>query len=147
MSTVSNRPLGAGLLFSRRGAVLKITTRFLPVVAALVVFSVSGVTAPSPSQADNTNANKSQQGASPTADQGKNNKSDLQTMQRIRKAVIADKSLSSYAHNVKIIAADGKVTLKGPVRSEAEKTSIEQKAVDVVGAGNVTNEITIKAAQ
>ena len=68
-------------------------------------------------------------------------------MQRIRKAVIADKSLSSYAHNVKIIATDGKVTLKGPVRSEAEKASIEQKAVDVVGAGNVTNEITIKAAQ
>ena len=116
-------------------------------VAALVAFSVSGLTAPNQSQADNTNANKSQQGASPTADQGKNNKSDLQTMQRIRKAVIADKSLSSYAHNVKIIATDGKVTLKGPVRSEAEKTSIEQKAVDVAGAGNVTNEITIKPAQ
>jgi hyperosmotically inducible protein len=126
---------------------LKITTRFLPVAAALVAFAVSGLTAPNQSQADNTNANKSQQGASPTADQGKNNKSDLQTMQRIRKAVIADKSLSSYAHNVKIIATDGKVTLKGPVRSEAEKTSIEQKAVDVVGAGNVTNEITIKPAQ
>ena len=132
---------------SRRGAVLKITTRFLPVVAALVAFSVSGLTAPNQSQPDNTNANKSQQGASPTADQGKNNKSDLQTMQRIRKAVIADKSLSSYAHNVKIIATDGKVTLKGPVRSEAEKASIEQKAVDVVGAGKVTNEITIKPAQ
>ena len=132
---------------SRRGAVLKITTRFLPVVAALVAFSVSGLTAPNQSQPDNTNANKSQQGASPTADQGKNNKSDLQTMQRIRKAVIADKSLSSYAHNVKIIATDGKVTLKGPVRSDAEKASIEQKAVDVVGAGNVTNEITIKPAQ
>ena len=126
---------------------MKTTNRFLPVVAALVAFSVSGLTAPSQSQADNTNANKSQQGASPTADQGKNNKSDLQTMQRIRKAVIADKSLSSYAHNVKSIATDGKVTLKGPVRSEAEKASIEQKAVDVVGAGNVTNEITIKAAQ
>ena len=68
-------------------------------------------------------------------------------MQRIRKAVIADKSLSSYAHNVKIIATDGKVTLKGPVRSEAEKASIEQKAVDVVGAGKVTNEITVKPAQ
>jgi hyperosmotically inducible protein len=139
--------LGTGLLLSRRGAVLKITTRFLPVVAALVAFSVSGLTAPNQSQPDNTNANKSQQGASPTADQGKNNKSDLQTMQRIRKAVIADKSLSSYAHNVKIIATDGKVTLKGPVRSEAEKASIEQKAVDVVGAGKVTNEITIKPAQ
>ena len=68
-------------------------------------------------------------------------------MQKIRKAVVGDKSLSSYAHNVKIIAQDGKVTLKGPVRSEDEKTSIEQKAVDVAGSGNVTNEITIKPAK
>ncbi len=102
----------------------------------------------SPTQAaDNTKANKGQAGKSPTADQGKNNSSDLQIMQKIRKAVVGDKSLSSYAHNVKIIAENGKVTLKGPVRSEDEKTSIEQKAVDVAGSGNVTNEITIKPAK
>jgi hyperosmotically inducible protein len=58
--------------------------------------------------------------------------------------VIADKSLSTYAHNVKIIAQNGQVTLKGPVNSETEKQSIEQKAIDVAGAGNVTNQITIK---
>ena len=65
-------------------------------------------------------------------------------MQKIRKAVMDDKSLSSYAHNVKIISQNGKVTLKGPVRSADEKQSIEQKATDVAGVGNVTNEITIK---
>ena len=54
-----------------------------------------------------------------------------------------DKSLSSYAHNVKIISQNGKVTLKGPVRSADERQSIEQKATDVAGVGNVTNEITI----
>ena len=91
----------------------------------------------SPTQAaDNTKTNKGQPGTSPTADQGKNNSSDLQIMQKIRKAVVGDKSLSSYAHNVKIIAQNGKVTLKGPVRSEDEKSSIEQKAVDVAGSGN-----------
>ena len=68
-------------------------------------------------------------------------------MQKIRKSVVDDKSLSTYAHNVKIIAKDGKVTLKGPVQSEEEKKSIEQKATDVAGSGNVTNEITIKAAR
>ena len=68
-------------------------------------------------------------------------------MQKIRKSVVDDKSLSSYAHNVKIIARGGKVTLKGPVRSEDEKRSIEEKAADVAGSGNVTSEITIKAAR
>ena len=55
-----------------------------------------------------------------------------------------DKSLSTYAHNVKMISQNGKVTLKGPVRSEEEKQTIEQKATEVAGAGNVTNEITVK---
>jgi len=58
-----------------------------------------------------------------------------------------DKSLSTYAHNVKVIAQNGKVTLKGPVRSEEEKKSVEQKATEAAGAGNVTNEITVKAAR
>ena len=57
---------------------------------------------------------------------------------------MADKSLSTYAHNVKIISEHGKVTLKGPVRSTAEKQTIEKKAIKVAGAGNVTNEISIK---
>jgi osmotically-inducible protein OsmY len=120
--------------------------RFL-LIAVLAAFAFSGWGAAGISQADNTGANKGQPGASPTADQGKNNKSDLQTMQQIRKAVVADKTLSSYGHNVKIIARDGRVTLKGPVRSDAEKQSIEQKAIAVVGAGNVVNDMTIKAAK
>lgn len=82
--------------------------------------------------------------AEPTADQAKNNTADREVMQKIRRAVVEDKSLSTYAHNVKIIAQDGKVTLKGPVRSEDEKQAIEQKAKDVAGADNVVNEITIK---
>ena len=93
---------------------------------------------------DNTKTNKTAKNG-PTADQGKNSESDRTIMQKIRQAVIADKSLSTYAHNVKIISQNGKVTLKGPVHSEAEKQSIEQKAIDVAGAGNITNEITIKA--
>lgn len=93
---------------------------------------------------DNTKTNKTAKNG-PTADQGKNNESDRTIMQKIRQAVMADKSLSTYAHNVKIISQNGKVTLKGPVNSEAEKQTIEQKAIDVAGAGNVTNEITIKA--
>jgi len=94
-------------------------------------------------KADNTKTNKRKDDA-PTADQQKNNKSDVDVTAEIRRAVMDDKSLSVYAHNVKIIAQDGMVTLKGPVRSEAEKTTIEQKAVSVVGQAKVTNLIEIE---
>jgi len=54
-----------------------------------------------------------------------------------------DKTLSTYAHNVKIVAQDGQVTLKGPVRTENEKKTIEAKAVEVAGAGHVDNQMSI----
>ena len=92
-------------------------------------------------QPDNTKMNKGEQ---PTAGQAKNNASDRDIMQNIRKAIVSDKGLSTYAHNVKVISRDGKVTLKGPVRSEQEKSTIEAKAVEVAGQGNVTNDLTIK---
>jgi osmotically-inducible protein OsmY len=96
--------------------------------------------------ADNTKVNKRDRSkAEPTADQAKDNASDRELMQNIRKALMDDKSLSTSAHNVKVIAEHGKVTLKGPVQSEEEKQAVEQKAADVAGAGNVTNELTVKA--
>jgi hyperosmotically inducible periplasmic protein len=98
--------------------------------------------------ADNTKVNQRDRSKTePTADQGKNNASDRATMQKIRKALMDDKSLSSYAHNVKVIAQNGKVTLKGPVRSDEEMQAVEQKATEVAGSGNVTNELTVKAAR
>jgi len=94
---------------------------------------------------DNTRVNRAdRQAGAPTADQAKNDRSDRELMQKIRKDVVSDKSLSTYAHNVKIIADHGKVTLRGPVRSEDERKSIEAKAVAAAGDGNVTNQLTIK---
>jgi len=65
----------------------------------------------------------------------------------IRQPVVGDKFLSSYAHNVKIVTMDGQVTLKGPVRSEQEKTTIAAKATEIAGAGKVTNEMTVAPAE
>jgi hyperosmotically inducible protein len=90
---------------------------------------------------DNTKQNRDQAG--PTADQQKMNPTDRAITQKIRQAVIDDKNLSSYAHNIKIITQDGKVTLRGPVRSEDEKSSLEAKAVSVAGQGNVTDQLEI----
>jgi hyperosmotically inducible protein len=96
---------------------------------------------------DNTKTNKQDRNPdAATADQQKNNKSDRETAKQIRKAIVDDKSLSSYAHNVKVIAQNGTVTLKGPVRSDEEKKAIEDKAVAVAGASNVKNELTIVSA-
>lgn len=80
----------------------------------------------------------------PTADQQEENRSDRDITQQIRKAIVKDKSLSTYSHNVKIISQNGMVTLKGPVQSEDEKRSVEAKAAEVVGADKVTNELEVK---
>jgi osmotically-inducible protein OsmY len=95
---------------------------------------------------DNTKVNKQDRGAGAvTADQQKNNLSDRELTQKIRKAVVSDKSLSTYAHNVKVISQNGSVTLKGPVRSEDEKKTIVAKAAEIAGgADKVTDELTVK---
>jgi BON domain len=95
--------------------------------------------------ADNSGVNqRDRKDSEPTADQQKNNKSDLTITAEIRRAVMADKDLSINAHNVKIIAQNGKVTLKGPVNNVAEKKTVEGKAEAVAGRENVTSEIAIK---
>ena len=94
--------------------------------------------------ADNTGVNKrDRQAAEPTAEQQKNNRSDLELTRLIRRAVVTDKTLSLYAHNIKIIAQNGAVTLKGPVRSEEEKQLIEKKAVEIAGAAQIKNELEV----
>jgi hyperosmotically inducible periplasmic protein len=94
---------------------------------------------------DNTKMNKDQ--APPTADQQKMNASDRAITQQIRKAIHEDASLSTYAHNIKVITQDGKVTLRGPVRSDDEKSNIEAKAVTVAGKDNVTDQLTVAPAK
>jgi hyperosmotically inducible periplasmic protein len=99
-----------------------------------------------PAPADNTKVNQRDQNANePTADQQKDNRSDRDITQQIRKAIVNDKSLSTYAHNVKIITQNGQVTLKGPVRSDGEKQAVEAKATEIAGAGKVTSELDVKA--
>jgi len=97
---------------------------------------------------DNTKTNQgdSSKGAM-TADQQKMNPADRNTTKQIRQSIVKDDSLSTYAHNIKIITRDGKVTLKGPVRSEEDKKNIEAKATAVAGEGNVTNLLEVAPKQ
>jgi osmotically-inducible protein OsmY len=90
---------------------------------------------------DNTKQN---QDHATTADTQSNASADRATTAKVRKAIMADKNLSTYAHNVKIITSNGQVTLKGPVKSEEEKQQIASDASAVVSAENITNQLTVK---
>lgn len=111
----------------------------------MLLVAPSLVFAQEPAKPDNTRVNKRDtKPGQATADQQKENMSDREMARRIRRAVVSDKSLSTYAHNVKIIAQNGKVTLKGPVHSEDEKRAVEAKAAEVAGKDNVTDQISVK---
>jgi osmotically-inducible protein OsmY len=130
--------------------VLKLT---ITVVALAFLLSVGSAlaSAQDPSAApapDNSKVNERDRNKSePTADQQKENRSDQDITQQIRQSIMKDESLSTYAHNVKIISQNGMVTLKGPVRSEDEKSAIVAKAVEVVGQDKVTNQLEVKPKQ
>jgi hyperosmotically inducible periplasmic protein len=69
---------------------------------------------------------------------------DRQLLAAVRRAVVNEKALSSMAHNVKIFAVAGVVTLRGPVRSDVEKDRVEQIAQTVPGVASVVNELDFK---
>ena len=94
---------------------------------------------------DNTKTNQRDRSVNAvTAEQQKENRTDRELAKQITRAIAKDKSLSTYAHNVKIVVQNGAVTLKGPVRTEEEKKAIETKATEVAGEGKVTCELEIK---
>jgi osmotically-inducible protein OsmY len=105
-----------------------------------VIFGTSLLLAPSliaaPQNAQSTPSE-------PTAGQAKNDKADLQLARHIRRDVVKDKTLSTDGHNVKIIAKDGNVTLRGEVHSDDEKKTIDSYAHKYVVKGNVDDQLTV----
>jgi len=96
--------------------------------AVLIAMCAGAIATAQQTQPDNTAVNKRDQAAGAiTADQQSNGAADLKTTKAIRRAIVADKSLSTYAHNVKVITVNGKVTLKGPVQNDTEKTAVEKR--------------------
>ena len=94
---------------------------------------------------DNTEINKRDRNSGEaTADQQKMSAADQDLTKRIRQSIMSDKSLSTYAHNIKIISQNGTVTLKGPVKSDDEKKIVMAKAVAVAGSSDkVTDEVSV----
>ena len=90
---------------------------------------------------DNSAQNKNE---GSTADNQPNAKADRLLAANVRKAIIADKDLSTYAHNVKIIVRGGTVTLKGPVKSDDEKQKVKSDAESAASQGKVIDQLTVK---
>jgi osmotically-inducible protein OsmY len=129
----------------------KSTSVAFSMLIAMAFVVAAGSMLPSQAQtpranADNTKMNSQEhdKDAATTAGQQKENRSDREITQDIRRSIASDKSLSTYAHNVKIITRDGQVTLKGPVHTDDEKKAIEAKATEIAGQNKVTNELNVK---
>ena len=104
------------------------------------------VTSSDTTGADNTKRNSSEENKNTeNAEKQSNSKDDLALTQKVRQAVMNDRSLSMNAKNVKIIARDGKITLKGPVDNQLEKATIATHAGQIAGEGNIDNQLEVKA--
>lgn len=98
--------------------------------------------------ADNTAKNeRDSSGETKTSGDQSNSPEDIKVTAAIRRAVVAEKSLSRTAKNVKIITADGMVTLRGPVKSAEEKAMIAKLAKSAAGKAKIDNQLEVKASK
>ena len=85
--------------------------------------------------------------AAPAAAVVQQGQSDAEIVAKIRKAVTDDKALAGYAETLKVVVSDGLVSLKGAVRSEADKKAIGQKVEAIAGEANVMNNLFVAPDQ
>ena len=100
-----------------------------------------------PTPPDNTALNeRDREPAAKTPLDQKDDTADVNITRGIRQRIVDHKDMSINARNVKIITADGKVTLRGPVNSADEHDAILKIARDLAGADNVVDELEVKPA-
>ena len=140
---------------------MRISATFISL--ALTVGSASALAADRPAQgaapgpevqgqvtpkADNTSINvRDKDGATQTPQKQTTGADDRKLVAEVRRAIVDDKSLSTSAHNVKVVANGGVVTLRGPVTSEEEKAKVERHAQQVAGVSSVENQLDIKTVK
>ena len=122
------------------------------IVTSILCLSVVAVSAfaqdNSTPAADNSGRNKrDRSGETQTSGDQSNSSPDIRTTAAIRRAIIQDDSLSVMAKNVKIVANHGEVTLRGPVKSAAEKTKIAQLAQNAALGAKIDNQLEVKASE
>ena len=120
--------------------------RSLLVLACLSALSVAALgDDDKKTNADNTATNeRDRSGETQTSGDQSNSSSDLKITQAIRQALMKDGDLSMTAKNIKIVTANGQVTLRGPVKNAQEKSKIDQLARSAAGGATIENQLDVK---
>jgi hyperosmotically inducible periplasmic protein len=101
-----------------------------------------------PASPDNTAVNeRDASGATKTPIDQDENQADVERTAEIRKRILDQPDLSISARNAKVMTSQGKVTLRGPVASEAERDTVVRVATEVAGAENVDNQLEVASTQ
>jgi hyperosmotically inducible periplasmic protein len=123
--------------------------RTLLVLACLSAFSLTALAADNEKvKPDNTATNeRDRSGATKTSGDQSNSSADLKTTQAVRQALMKDGELSTTAKNIKVITANGQVTLRGPVKTAQEKAKIDQLAKSAAGGAKIDNQLDVKGSK
>ena len=123
--------------------------RTLLAVACLSALSLAAFAADNEkTKPDNTATNESDRsGETKTSGDQSNSSADLKITQAIRQALMKDRELSTTAKNIKVITANGQVTLRGPVKSAQEKAKIDQIAKSAAGGVQIDNQLDVKGSK
>jgi len=121
--------------------------RTLLALAALSVVSLAALADDEKAKSDNTATNqRDRSGETKTSGDQANSSADLKTTQAIRQALMKDGELSTTAKNIKVITANGHVTLRGPVKTAQEKSKIDQLAKSAAGGAQIDNQLDVKGS-
>jgi hyperosmotically inducible periplasmic protein len=116
-------------------------------LACLNALSIAALAGNEKEKPDNTATNqRDRSGETKTSGDQSNSSSDLKTTQAIRQALMKDGELSTTAKNIKVITANGHVTLRGPVQSAQEKAKIDQLAKSAAGGAQIENQLDVKGS-
>jgi hyperosmotically inducible protein len=120
--------------------------RTLLALACLSVFGLAALAADNEkAKPDNTTTNqRDRSGKTRTSGDQSNSSADLKTTQAIRQALMKDGELSTSAKNIKIITANGQVTLRGPVKTAQQKAKIDQLAKSAAAGARIDNQVDVK---
>jgi hyperosmotically inducible protein len=116
-------------------------------LACLSAFSLAALAGDEKAKPDNTATNeRDRSGETQTSGDQSNSPADLKITQAIRQALMKDSELSTTAKNIKVITANGHVTLRGPVKTAQEKAKIDQLAKSAAGGAQIDNQLDIKGS-
>ena len=123
--------------------------RTLLALACLGAFSLAALAEDNEkSKPDNTATNERDRSReTKTSGDQSNSSADIKTTQAIRQALMKDGELSTTAKNIKVITANGHVTLRGPVKTAQEKAKIDQLAKSAAGGAQIDDQLDVKGSK